>query len=77
MSETEANLVYRTSSRRARATHTQKKMHKFKNKNKKRPRRWVFDKINKIDKPLPTLFRGHRGTTKFNKTRKAKGNITI
>ena len=39
-------------------------------------RSWFFEKINKIDKPLARLTRGHRGTTQINKIRNEKGDIT-
>jgi hypothetical protein len=39
-------------------------------------RSWFFEKINKIDKPLPRLTRGHRGTIQINKLRNEKGDIT-
>jgi dsDNA-specific endonuclease/ATPase MutS2 len=39
-------------------------------------RSWFFEKINKIDKPLARLNRGHRVNILINKIRKQKGNIT-
>jgi hypothetical protein len=39
-------------------------------------RSWFFEKINKIDKPLARLTRGHRESTLINKIRKEKGDIT-
>jgi hypothetical protein len=36
----------------------------------------VFEKINKIDKPLPRLTRGHRDSILINKIRKEKVDIT-
>jgi hypothetical protein len=39
-------------------------------------RRWFFEKINKIDKPLATLSRGHRDSILINKIRNEKGDIT-
>jgi hypothetical protein len=39
-------------------------------------RRWFFEKINKIDKPLARLTRGHRNSILINKIRKEKGDIT-
>jgi hypothetical protein len=39
-------------------------------------RRWFFEKINKIDKPLARLTRGHRDSTLINKIRNGKGDIT-
>jgi hypothetical protein len=39
-------------------------------------RSWFFDKINKIDKPLARLTRGHRDTILSNKIRNEKGDIT-
>jgi hypothetical protein len=37
---------------------------------------WFFEKINKIDKPLARLTRGHRDNILINKIRKEKGDIT-
>ena len=37
---------------------------------------WCFDKINKIDKPLARLTRGHRDNILINKIRNEKGDIT-
>ena len=37
---------------------------------------WFFEKINKIDKPLARLARGHRDTILINKIRNEKGDIT-
>ena len=37
---------------------------------------WFFEKINKIDKPLARLTRGHRESILNNKIRNEKGNIT-
>jgi hypothetical protein len=34
-----------------------------------------FEKINKIDKPLPRLTRGHRDNILINKIRNEKGDI--
>ena len=39
-------------------------------------RSWFFEKINKIDKPLARLTRGHRDSILINKTRNEKGDIT-
>jgi len=39
-------------------------------------RSWFFEKINKIDKPLPGITRGHRECTQINKTRNEEGDIT-
>jgi hypothetical protein len=39
-------------------------------------RSWFFEKINKIDKPLAKLTRGHRDSILFNKIRNEKGDIT-
>ena len=36
----------------------------------------VFEKINKIDKPLARLTRGHRDSILINKIRNEKGDIT-
>ena len=38
---------------------------------------WFFEKINKIDKPLARLTRGHRKSILINKIRNKMGNITI
>jgi hypothetical protein len=39
-------------------------------------RSWYFEKINKIDKPLARLSRGHRDSILINKIRNEKGDIT-
>jgi hypothetical protein len=39
-------------------------------------RSWFFEKINKIDKPLARLTRGHRESIQMNKIRNEKGDIT-
>jgi hypothetical protein len=39
-------------------------------------RSWFFEKINKIDKPLARLTRGHRESILDNKIRNEKGDIT-
>jgi hypothetical protein len=39
-------------------------------------RGWFFEKINKIDKSLARLTRGHRDSILINKTRNEKGDIT-
>jgi hypothetical protein len=39
-------------------------------------RSWFFEKINKIDKLLARLTRGHRESILINKIRNKKGNIT-
>jgi hypothetical protein len=39
-------------------------------------RSWFFAKINKIDKPLAKLTRGHKESILINKIRKEKGDIT-
>jgi hypothetical protein len=38
-------------------------------------RSWFFEKINKIDKPVARLTKGHRYSIHINKTRNEKGNI--
>jgi hypothetical protein len=38
-------------------------------------RSWFFEKINKIDKPLAGLTRGHRDSIQINKIRSEKGDI--
>ena len=40
-------------------------------------RSWFFEKINKIDKPLARLTRGHRDSILINKIKNEKGDITI
>jgi hypothetical protein len=40
-----------------------------------RTRSWFFEKINKIDKPLARLTRGHRDSIMINKIRNEKGDI--
>jgi hypothetical protein len=37
---------------------------------------WIFEKINKIDKPLARLNRGLRDSIKNNKVRNERGDIT-
>ena len=39
-------------------------------------RSWFFEKINKIDKPLARLTRGHRDSILTNKIKNEKGDIT-
>jgi hypothetical protein len=39
-------------------------------------RNWFFDKINKIDKLLAKLTRGHRDSILINKIRNEMGDIT-
>jgi hypothetical protein len=39
-------------------------------------RRWFFEKINKIDKLLARLTRGHRDSILINNIRNEKGDIT-
>jgi hypothetical protein len=39
-------------------------------------RSWFFEKINKIDKPLAKLTKGHRDRILTNKIRNEKGDIT-
>jgi hypothetical protein len=39
-------------------------------------RSWFFEKINKIDKPLARLTRGHRGSILINNIKNEKGDIT-
>jgi hypothetical protein len=39
-------------------------------------RSWLFEKINKIDKPLPILTRGDRDSILINKIRNEKEDIT-
>jgi hypothetical protein len=39
-------------------------------------RSWFFEKINKINKPLARLTRGHRDSNLLNKIKNEKGDIT-
>jgi hypothetical protein len=39
-------------------------------------RSWFFEKINKINNPIPRLTRGHRESILINKIRNEKGDIT-
>ena len=39
-------------------------------------RGWFFEKINKIDKPLSRITRGHRDSNQINKIRNEKVDIT-
>ena len=39
-------------------------------------RSWFFEKINKLDKPLARLTKGHRDSILINKIRNEKGDIT-
>jgi len=41
-----------------------------------RTKTWFFEKVNKIDKPLARLMRGHRESVQINKIRNEKGDIT-
>jgi len=41
-----------------------------------RTKSWFFEKINKIDKPLARLTRGHRECVQIKKIRNDKGDIT-
>ena len=38
-------------------------------------RSWFFEKINKMDKPLARLTKGHRESILINKSRNEKGNM--
>jgi hypothetical protein len=40
-------------------------------------RSWIFEKINKIDKYLARLTRGHRDSILINKIRNEKGDLTM
>jgi hypothetical protein len=40
-------------------------------------RNWFLERINKSDKPLDRLTRGHRDSIQINKIRNKKGDITI
>jgi hypothetical protein len=42
----------------------------------KQTRSWFFEKINKIDKPLARITRGHRDSILINKIRNERGDIT-
>ena len=39
-------------------------------------KRWFFEKINKIDKPLARLIKKKRERTQINKIRNEKGEVT-
>jgi hypothetical protein len=39
-------------------------------------RSWFFEKINKVDKPLANLTRGHRDSIQINKVKNENGDIT-
>jgi hypothetical protein len=39
-------------------------------------RNWFFEKVNKIDKPLARLTRGHRDRILINNIKNEKGDIT-
>jgi hypothetical protein len=39
-------------------------------------RSWFFEKINKVDKPLARLTRGHRDSILINKIRNERGDIS-
>ena len=41
-----------------------------------RAKSWIFEKINKIDKPLARLTTGHRESIQINKVRNEKGGTT-
>jgi hypothetical protein len=43
---------------------------------KESTRSWFFEKINKLDKPLARLTRGHGDSMLINKIRNEKGDIT-
>jgi hypothetical protein len=45
-------------------------------KESNKTRNWFFEKINKIDKPLAKLTRGHRNSIQINKIRNKNGYIT-
>ena len=40
-------------------------------------RRWFFERINKIDKPLASLIKNKREKTKINKIMNEKGEIRL
>jgi hypothetical protein len=42
----------------------------------KQMRSWFFEKINKIDKPLARLTKGHKDSILINQIRNEKGDIT-
>ena len=39
-------------------------------------RTWFFEKINKIDRPLAKLTKGHKDNMQINKVKNEKGNMT-
>ena len=41
-----------------------------------KPKSWIFEKINKIDKPLPRLIKKKREKNQINKIRNEKGEVT-
>ena len=41
-----------------------------------KPKSWFFEKINKIDKPLPRLIKKKREKNQSNKIRNKKGEVT-
>jgi hypothetical protein len=57
-------------------TNKQKKETKLFKETINQTRTWFFEKINKIDKPLARLTRGHRDRILINKIRNEKGDIT-
>ena len=42
----------------------------------KKTKSWIFEKINKIDKPLARLIKKKREKTQINKIRNVKGEVT-
>jgi hypothetical protein len=53
-------------------------MNQVETKRKNQPNQMLFfEKINKIDKPLAKLTRGHRDSIQMNKIRYEKGDITM
>jgi hypothetical protein len=51
-------------------------INKVETKRINKTRKWFFEKINKIEKPLARLTRGHRDSIQINKIRKEKLDIT-
>ena len=49
-------------------------INKVETKRINKTRKWFFEKINKIEKPLARLTRGHRDSIQINKIRKGRYN---
>ena len=53
----------------------EKRSIKLKAEKTKKPKRWFFEKINKIDKPLARLIKKQREKTQINKIRNEKEKL--